>query len=279
MSVLDEKVAVIAGAGGGIGRAVARLFARAGAKLVVNDLGTDIAGQSRDPSVVAELAEELIGLGASVVADASDIASDQGVASVMNLAKTRFGRLDVLVNCAGILREHALLNMRCEDLAAVLDVHVLGTFRLMKAAAALMREGGGGRIVNTTSQSALQGNTGQSSNSAASAAVVGLTRSAAVELQRYRIYVNAVAPLAKTRQTEALPLFQKATGLAPEHVAAAYLFLASDAAGTTSGEVLTIAGSRLSALRVGEQNAAFVETGPCGLGEREFAKAWSRLAD
>lgn len=259
MGILSDKVVAITGAGSGIGRAVARLFAREGARLVLSDLGTDIDGKGQKPAVVEGLCEELRQAGSDVRAHTEDVTTQGGAEGLIRTAIEQYSRLDVLVNCAGILREHAFLNLRDKDLVSVLDVQVVGTFRCLQAAAIAMRAHGGGRIINTTSQSALSGNYGQCANSAAAAAVIGLTRSAAAELIRHRIFVNAVAPLAKTRQTEHLPLFQKATTLTPEHVAQAYLYLASDRSGEASGHILQIAGDRVTTLRSAESEPVYAE--------------------
>jgi NAD(P)-dependent dehydrogenase (short-subunit alcohol dehydrogenase family) len=264
MGLLASKVVAITGAGAGIGRAVARLFAEEGARLVLNDLGTDVDGKGHAPDVVKSVANELLAKGAKVCSHAEDISTQAGAESLLRTALEEYSRIDVLINCAGIMREQALYNLRDKDLVSVLDVQVIGAFRCMQAAAVAMRSQGGGRIINTTSTTALSGNFGQVANSAAASAVIGLTRAAAAELFRHRIYVNAVAPLAKTRQTEHLPLFQKSTTLTPEHVARAYLYLASDVSADLSGEVLMIAGDRITTLRVCEGDATYAES-PNGL--------------
>ena len=148
----------------------------------------------------------------------------------------------------------------------------------MQAAAVVMRRQGRGRIVNTTSAAGLLGNFGQSNASAAAAGVYGLTRSAAIELQRHGIMVNAVAPLAKTRQTEELPMFQKTSALSPEHVAPVYLFLASDLASEVTGQVLTVAGSRIAVYRLLESSGRFKEDGDGLWTAEEIAEQFSELS-
>lgn len=272
MGILETKVVAITGAGAGIGRAVARLFAREGARVVLSDLGTDIDGKGRQPAVIEGLCEELRQAGHDVRSHAEDISTQAGAEGLIRTAIEQFSRIDVLVNCAGILREHAVLNLRDKDLVSVLDVQVIGTFRCLQSAAIAMRAQGGGRIINTTSPSALSGNYGQCANSAAAAAVIGLTRSAAAELVRHRIFVNAIAPLAKTRQTEHLPLFQKATTLSPEHVAQAYAYLASDKSGEKSGEIIQVAGDRASVLRTHESDPVHAENSSGMLQLDDFSK-------
>jgi len=273
MGLLASKVIAITGAGSGIGRAVAHLFASHGAQLVLNDLGADMDGKGREPAVVTTLAEQLRQTGAPVRVHVDDISTQAGAEGLLRAAMEEYSRIDVLVNCAGIVREHGLLNLRDKDLIAVLDVQVVGTFRCLQAAAIAMRSQGGGRIINTTSVSALSGNFGQCANSAAASAVIGLTRSAAAELIRHRIFVNAVAPLAKTRQTEHLPLFERASTLTPEHVALAYLYLASDASGELSGEVLHVAGNRVATLRICESEPVYAASPDGYLSIDELMKA------
>jgi NAD(P)-dependent dehydrogenase (short-subunit alcohol dehydrogenase family) len=273
MGLLASKVVAITGAGAGIGRAVARLFASEGATLVLNDYGTDVDGKGHTPAVVEALGAELRATGAPITLHREDISTQGGAESLLRAALEEHSRLDVLVNCAGIVREQAVYNLRDRDFVAVLDVQVLGAFRCMQAAAIAMRTQGGGRIIHTTSTTALSGNFGQCVNSTAAAAIIGMTRAAAAELLRHRIYVNAVAPLAKTRQTEHLPLFQKGSGMTPEHAARAYLFLASDESKELSGEVLHVAGSRVTTLRVTESEPVYAQNADGLLSLDELALA------
>jgi len=260
MGLLEGQVAIVTGAGNGIGAAVARLFARQGASLVINDLGTSLDGVGSDPSVIAAISDELRGSGATVVPSHDDVSQRGGAETVTRLALDAFGRLDILVNCAGILRDRALLNMDEETWRAVLASQLDGTFNCLQAAAVVMRAQASGRIVNTTGIAGLIGNFGQSNASAAAGGIVGLTRTAAIELQRNGIAVNAVAPIAKTRQTEQLPMLQKTTALSPEHVAPVYLFLASALSSEVTGQVLSVAGSRIAVYKVIETNGRFKET-------------------
>jgi len=260
MALLEGQVAIVTGAGNGIGAAVARLFARHGANLVINDLGTAVDGEGSDPTVVGTVAEELRALGASVVTSADDVSRRTGSEAVTRLALDTFGKLDILVNCAGILRDRALLNMDEETWRTVLVSLLDSTFNCVQAAAVVMRAQGHGHIVNTTGVAGLLGNFGQSNASAASAGIIGLTRTAAIELQRNGITVNAVAPIAKTRQTEHLPMLQKTAALSPDHVAPVYLFLASPLSNEITGQVLSIAGSRIAVYKSIETNGRFKET-------------------
>jgi NAD(P)-dependent dehydrogenase (short-subunit alcohol dehydrogenase family) len=277
MSLLSHQVAVVTGAANGIGRAVSSLFAEHGAKLVLSDNGSNLTGTQTDASSLSQWAHDLRQRGAPVLEHSADLRTAAGVNSLMDLVRREHGRIDVLVNCAGILRDRALLNLLDDDIEAVLELHVLGALRLIRAAAGMMRETGGGRIINTTSQQAFFGATGQCANSIAAAGLIGLTRSAAAELLRHRIYVNAVAPLARTRQTDHLPLFQKAKGMTPDHVAPAYLFLGCSLAGELSGETLTISGSKLSRLVIHEAQGAFCESDDGRFDALAIAEAWQKV--
>jgi NAD(P)-dependent dehydrogenase (short-subunit alcohol dehydrogenase family) len=261
MGLLDGKSAVITGAGHGIGRATALLFAREGARVVVNDVGGGRAGDGGEHAAADAVVAEIRAAGGTAVASYDSVATPAGAQAVIAAALRAHGRIDVLVNNAGILRDKTLLKLELADWQAVLDVHLTGTFLCTQAAAAPMKDQKSGRIINTTSVSGLLGNFGQSNYAAAKAGIYGLTRTASIELQRYGITVNAVAPIAKTRMTEDLPMFAKiADTLSPEHVAPAHLFLASDLCGERTGLVLAVAGARMSVYKVVESAGRFKET-------------------
>jgi NAD(P)-dependent dehydrogenase (short-subunit alcohol dehydrogenase family) len=259
MGLLDGKVAIITGAGGGIGRAEAQLFAREGAKVVVNDLGGSRDGTGASDAAASKVVEEIKSAGGEAVPSFDSVASAEGAANIVKTAVDAFGRVDVLVNNAGILRDKTLLKMDEEMWDTVIAVHLRGTFLCTQAAAKQMvAQGAGGRIVNTTSVSGMMGNFGQANYAAAKAGIYGFTRTAAIELQKQRITVNAVAPIAKTRMTEDLPLFQTGKeSLTPEHIAPAALFLASDLCADRTGHVLAVAGSRMYVYKVVESAGKF----------------------
>ncbi|HVJ20128.1 MAG TPA: SDR family NAD(P)-dependent oxidoreductase, partial [Polyangiaceae bacterium] len=228
-------------------------LAREGAKVVVNDLGGSRDGSGNAHDAADAVVAEIAALGGTAVASYASVSTPEGAKEIVDTARKSFGRLDVMINNAGILRDKTLLNMSLEQWQSVLDVHLTGTFLCTQAAASAMRDQGGGRIINTTSISGLQGNFGQANYSAAKAGIYGLTRTASVELQKYAIRVNAVAPLAKTRMTEDLPMFEKIGGtLSPEHVAPVHVYLASDLSGDRTGLVIGVAGARLSIFKVVE---------------------------
>lgn len=259
MGLLEGKVAIITGAGHGIGRATALLFAREGARVVVNDKGVARDGVGESVAAADAVVDEIRAGGGEALPNYDDVASEAGAQAIVSSALDGFGGLDVLVNNAGILRDKTLLKMDLAQWAQVLDVHLTGTFLCLQAAARAMKDrGGGGSIVNTTSLSGMLGNFGQANYSAAKAGIYGLTRTASIELQRYGIRVNAVAPVAKTRMTSDLPMFEKIDqSLSPDHVAPVHLFLASDLAREVSGSVLSVAGARVSVYKVVESAGRF----------------------
>jgi NAD(P)-dependent dehydrogenase (short-subunit alcohol dehydrogenase family) len=279
MGLLDGKVAIITGAGGGIGRAEALLFAREGAKVVVNDLGGTRDGTGSSESAASKVVEEIKAAGGEAVPSFDSVATVEGAARIVKTAVDAFGRVDVLVNNAGILRDKTLLKMDEGMWDAVVAVHLKGTFLCTQAAAKQMvAQGGGGRIVNTTSVSGMMGNFGQANYAAAKAGIYGLTRTAAIELQKQRITVNAIAPIAKTRMTEDLPMFQTtADSLTPDHIAPAALFLGSDLCGDRSGHVLAVAGAQMYVYKVVQSAGKFKDENGIWTAQ-EIADHWESIA-
>ena len=209
MPKLDGKVVVVTGAGRGIGREHALALARAGAKIVVNDLGGSLAGEGADTGPAHDVVREIEGLGGEAVADGENVADFAGAKRLIDGAVAAFGHLDILVNNAGILRDRMLVNMEEHEWDAVIEVHLKGHFAPTRHAAAHWRERSkageqvAGRVINTSSPSGVFGNVGQLNYGAAKAGIVGFTLIAAQELQRYGVTVNAIAPNARTRMTEA----------------------------------------------------------------------------
>jgi NAD(P)-dependent dehydrogenase (short-subunit alcohol dehydrogenase family) len=260
MPFLDGKTVVVIGGGRGVGRAVALLFAKEGATVLVNDSGTDIHGKGADPGVARAVVDEITKAGGKATANHDDCASSDGSERVLTAALDTFGRIDTLVYTAGILGDQALARADERAFRRVLDVHVVGAFNALRIAAVTMQGQRGGRIVLTTSAAGLLGNIGQTAYSAAAAATYGLMRAASIELQRHNVFVNAVAPMAKTRLTEELPVFAHVDTMTPEHAAPAYLFLGSDLAGDQTGNVLAVAGGRISQYKFVESAGRFKET-------------------
>jgi NAD(P)-dependent dehydrogenase (short-subunit alcohol dehydrogenase family) len=278
MGQVDGKVVVITGAGGGIGRAEALLFASEGARVVVNDLGGSRDGAGGSSSMADAVVAEIKAAGGEAVASYASVSSVEGAQSIVDTAVKTWGKLDVLVNNAGILRDKTLLKMDEAMWDAVVAVHLKGTFLCMQAAAKQMiAQGSGGRIVNTTSLSGMIGNFGQANYAAAKAGVYGLTRTASIELQKHRITVNALAPVAKTRMTEDLPMFQGIESMTPEHIAPGALFLGSDLCSDRTGHVLAIAGARVYVYKVVESDGKFKDDNGVWTAQ-EIADNWEALA-
>jgi NAD(P)-dependent dehydrogenase (short-subunit alcohol dehydrogenase family) len=253
MKHLESKVAIITGAGGGIGRAHALLFAREGAKIVVNDLGCERDGTGQSDAA-AQVVKEIQATGGEAVASGEAVGSFAAAARIVKSALYAFGRLDIFVNNAGILRDRTILKMTEEEWDKVLEVHLKGTFACMQAAARVMKEQGqGGRIINTSSSSGLLGLFGQSNYGAAKAGIYALTRIAAQELAKYNITVNAIAPAALTRMLETIPGVKgnvTEASLGPQWIAPLAAFLASDAAAGITGQTFGAEGNHLFTYRM-----------------------------
>ena len=253
MGTLDGRVAVITGAGRGIGRGEALLFGREGARVVVNDVGAAWDGTGTDDRPAAQVAGEIQAAGGEAVAHHEDIAEEDGATSLVGLALESWGRLDVVVNNAGILRDRMVFNMAADEWDAVIRVHLRGHFLVTRAACAYWRDRSKageqvrGRIVNTTSTSGILGMAGQANYGAAKAGIAAFTQIVAMDMARYGVTCNAIAPGARTRMTE--KTFGELTvpqgqfdDLAPENVAPMVALLASDDAGDISGQVFGVTG-------------------------------------
>jgi NAD(P)-dependent dehydrogenase (short-subunit alcohol dehydrogenase family) len=279
MALLEGKVAIVTGAGGGIGRAAALLFASEGASVVVNDVGGARDGTGSDAAPAQRVTEEIRASGGKAEASFDSVSSAEGAGRIVQTALDAFGRLDVLVNNAGILRDKTLLKMDEAMWDAVMDVHLRGTFLCTKAAVTEMRaRGTAGSVINTTSVSGMLGNFGQANYSAAKAGIYGFTRTASIELQRFGIRVNAVAPIAKTRMTEDLPMFEKVASMTPEHVAPAHLYLASELSSHVTGVVLAVAGGKMSIFKVVESPGRFKEENGGVWTAAEIGENWDSIA-
>ncbi|MCX3062084.1 SDR family oxidoreductase [Streptomyces beihaiensis] len=256
------RVVAVTGAGRGLGRAHALAFAAEGAKIVVNDLGVGLDGTPAPDSPAAQVAQEIRSLGGDAVAHGGDVATERGAASLVATAVTTFGRLDTLVNNAGFLRDRMLVNLDEDDWDAVMRVHLKGHFLPLKHAAVHWRaETKAGRtpvarVVNTSSGAGLLGSVGQGNYSAAKAGILGLTLVAAAELGRYGVQVNAIAPAARTRMTEAAfattmaaPADGGFDAMAPENVSPLVVWLGSGAPSDgVSGRVFETEGGRITVM-------------------------------
>ena len=239
MGLLDGRVAVVTGAGRGIGREIALCLAAEGAAVVVNDLGVSLEGTGGAEDPAAETCSAIDKAGGRAVPNYESVSDFEAAGRIVAQAVDSFGRIDILVNNAGIVRDRSLLKMEESDYDAVVAVHQKGTFNCTRHAAAHMKEAGYGRIVNITSSAGLRGNFGQSNYGAAKAAIMGMTFVWAVELGKYGITVNAVAPAGLTRMTE--NLFGGAEAPPdqdPALNAPLIAFLASEQANYVNGQVL-----------------------------------------
>jgi NAD(P)-dependent dehydrogenase (short-subunit alcohol dehydrogenase family) len=250
----EGRVALVTGAGRGIGREHALSLARHGAKVVVNDLGGDVSGSGADTTPAQAVVDEIVAAGGEAVVNGGNVADFDDAAAMVAQAVEAFGRLDVLVNNAGILRDRMLVNMDAAEFDAVIAVHLRGTFGPMRHAAAYWREQAkagepvDARIINTSSPSGLYGNVGQTNYGAAKAGIAAMTIIAAEELHRYGVTANAVAPSALTRMTENLAQFtpEMAEQLSPRWIAPIVTWLASSESRYVTGRVFDVSGRGLA---------------------------------
>ncbi len=251
MGSLDGKVAIVTGAGGGLGRAHAQLLAAEGAAVVVNDLGGDRHGGGSGTSMADGVVEEINAAGGRAVAHYGSVTTDADAKGMVDAAVEAFGRVDILINNAGILRDKSFKNMTDDEWDIVIDVHLRGTYLVTKHAwQQMLAQGEGGRIVMTSSTSGLIGNFGQTNYGAAKAGIAGFMRVLALEGMKYGITVNVLAPAALSRMTEdimpdAPDLDQR---LAPEKVSPTVVWLCTDEAAKVTGRQFCVSGNRTSLL-------------------------------
>jgi len=277
--LLEGRVAIITGAGGGIGREHALYFAREGARVVVNDLGSDRHGGGKGAEMADKTVADIKAAGGDAVANYDSVAMREGADGLIWTALNKYGRVDVLVNNAGILRDKTLLNMSEQDFNLVLEVHLKGTFLCTQAVARAFKvQGKGGRIVNTTSLSGLLGNFGQGNYAAAKGGIYSLTRTAAMEFQRMGVTVNAVAPVALTRMTEDLQMFKGLTEeqIGPQYIAPVAAFLASDLAADITGTIVGVQGPKIFVYKMIENEGATREGGPWT--PAEIKERWAEIS-
>ncbi len=260
MGICDGRIVVITGAGRGIGREHALEFARQGAKIVVNDLGAEIDGSGSSAGPAGEVVDEIRATGGEAIANGDDVSDYDGAGRLIQSAIDTFGGLDVLVNNAGILRDRMLVNMTIEEWDAVIRVHLRGTFAPTRHAVEYWRnrakagETNDARVINTTSPSGIYGNVGQTNYGAAKAGIASFTVIAAMELGRYGVTVNAIAPAALTRMTENLAMGADAPSKKPEefdpldpgNIAPLVVWLGSAEAAGVTGRVFNVQGGTIS---------------------------------
>lgn len=239
-----DKVAIVTGAGGGLGRCHALELARRGARVVVNDLGGSVDGTGGSSDAALAVVEEIKALGAQAIANGGSVSDRAGAQSIVDDAMSTWGRVDIVINNAGILRDKSFHKMELDDFATVIDVHLMGSVNVTRAAWPIMREQNFGRIVVTTSPSGLYGNFGQTNYGAAKLGLVGFMNSLKIEGAKNNVHTNAIAPVAATRMTEGLISEQALAALAPELVTPGVIYLCSEDA--PNGVVLQAQGGQFS---------------------------------
>jgi NAD(P)-dependent dehydrogenase (short-subunit alcohol dehydrogenase family) len=244
MNFLEGKVVAVTGAGRGIGRAVALACGAEGASVVVNDYGVGIAGEDPTSDVAEAVAAEIADAGGKAIAVADSVTTMAGGQRIVDRALEEFGRLDGVVCVAGILRERMLFNMTEEEWDPVIETHLKGTFTVFRAASRVMREQKSGTLIGFTSGNHV-GSVSQPNYSSAKGGIVSLVRSAAVGMYKYGVTANCVAPIAKTRMSENVPLKLAENG-EPEDVAPLVVYLLSDAARQITGQIYTAVGGKIA---------------------------------
>ncbi len=260
--VLKDKVAIVTGAGRGIGRGVAKLLASEGASVVVVDPGVNVDGSGSDTSPAQQVVREITDAGGTAVASLESVTTMQGGENIVNTAIDSFGKLDIVVTCAGILRDRMVFNMTEQEWDDVISVHLKGTFTVVKHACILFRQQRSGRIITFSSESGLVGNSGQANYGAAKSGIAGFTKVVARDMGRYGVTANSIAPRAQTRMIGAIPEssseIRARSGVAsisgeddlvaadPDDIAPFVVYLASDYADNVNGQTFLVYGGNIS---------------------------------
>jgi NAD(P)-dependent dehydrogenase (short-subunit alcohol dehydrogenase family) len=253
MGLLDGKTAVVTGAGRGIGRGIAIALAKEGAKVVVNDLGAALGGEGTDKSPAQQVVDEIVKAGGQAVPNFGSVSDFGQATDMVEQAVREWGRIDIVVNVAGILRDRMIFNMTEEEWDGVVGTHLKGCFAVTRAAVPHMREKKWGRLINMTSTSGLVGNIGQANYAAAKLGIVGFTKVVALDMARYNVTANCISPFAWTRMIGTIPTetpaqkarVEKIQKMGPEHIAPVAVFLASEAAKEVSGQVIGVRGKEI----------------------------------
>jgi len=253
MTKLEGKVAIVTGSGRGIGREIALLLAKDGAKVVVNDLGGEADGNGNNAKVADEVVKEIQDAGGEAVANYDSVAEYENAEKIVNTALDSFGDLDIVVNNAGILRDRMVFKMSEEEFDSVINVHLKGTFNMTRAAGPIFKENKKGRFINFTSTSGLIGNIGQANYASAKLGIFGLTKVTALDMARYNVTANAVAPFAWSRLIGTIPTntdaekerVKKMQQMTPAHIAPLVSFLASNEADDVSGQIFGVRGKEI----------------------------------
>ena len=248
MNMLENKVVVVTGAGGGIGRDFALAMAAHGARVVVNDIGASVSGEGKDAGPAQKVVEEIKAKGGTAVANTDSVSEWESANRIIKTAIDAFGRIDVVVNNAGILRDRFFFNMSVEEWKAVIDVHLNGTFYVSRAASAYFKSQNSGRYISMTSTSGLIGNFGQANYAAAKLGIAALSKSMALDLARYKVTSNCIAPFAWSRMIGTIPAetpeqkarLEKLKKMETAKIAPIAVYLASDASQEVSGQIFAV---------------------------------------
>jgi NAD(P)-dependent dehydrogenase (short-subunit alcohol dehydrogenase family) len=248
MGIMDGKVALVTGAGRGVGRGIALAFANAGAAVVINDLGVNLAGDSGESTPAHDVVKEITAAGGRAIANTDSVTSAKGAQAMVQMAIDTFGRIDAVVNNAGNLRDSLFHKMTEEEFDSVIGVHLKGSFNVSRAAASFFKTQASGAYIHMTSTSGLVGNFGQANYAAAKLGIVGLSKSIALDMQRFNVRSNAVAPFAWTRMIDSIPTntpeqqkrVEGLKKLVPEKIAPFVVALASDAAVHVTGQIFGV---------------------------------------
>jgi NAD(P)-dependent dehydrogenase (short-subunit alcohol dehydrogenase family) len=270
----DDQVAIVTGSGGGLGRCHALGLAARGAKVVINDFGGAVDGSGGSSDAALAVVAEIEAAGGTAMADGADVSDYDQVTAMVTKVMDAWGRIDVLINNAGILRDRSFNNMEIADFQKVVDVHLMGSVNCTKAVWGIMREQNYGRIVMTTSATGLYGNFGQANYGAAKLGLAGFTNSLAIEGRKNNIFVNTLAPVALTRMTEDIipPEFHNL--LKPENVTPGVIFLASDKAPT--GNILSAGAGSFARAAIQESEGMFLGDGASA---DDVAENWTQISD
>lgn len=272
----DGKVAIVTGAGGGLGRCHALELARRGAKVVINDLGGTMDGTGGNSAAAEAVVKEIEAMGGEAIANGSSVSDDAGVQKMVDDTMAKWGRIDILICNAGILRDKSFSKMSHDDINLVLDVHLRGTFKPIKAVWDIMKEQTYGRIVVTTSSSGLYGNFGQTNYGAGKMGVIGIMNTLKIEGAKYNMKINAVCPIAATRMTEGLMSEAVLASLKPEYVTPGVMNLVKEDAPT--GMILSAGAGAFSMAQIVETAGAFVGHGD-DLTAEAVADKWAQITD
>lgn len=276
--MLAEQVVIVVGGRGGLGSAIVRRAAREGARVVIADVGATRDGSERDEEASKRFAAELVHEGFDILGLSTDPSTPQGADAVVRAAVERFGRVDALINTAGVVRDSSLIKLELSDFETVYRATLhTALFASQAFARHVIAEKSTGRIVNVTGTAGILGNLGQAAQASAQASLIALTRTASIEWQRHGVHVNALVPLAKTRTTADLPMFRSVDSLTPDHVAPAAVFLASALAGDRTGYVLGMAGARAYGLKIVETSGQFKDDADGVWTPEELGEHWDAI--